>query len=147
MRTVIQALSLLLFSTLFFLATYKLPDWLPADIYLRLDPLLGMNAIFAAREIIGRALCGLPHGSLVTSHALLYFLHLSLGDYLDQSFLRLVASSVSRLGMDKFVIPSLFPICLLYVCNHPFHLWRDHSSQSSGSPLLVSVSLPVRGFS
>src|SRR4030067_538923 len=56
MRTIIQALSLLLFSTLFFLATYKLPDWLPADIYLRLDPLLGMNAVFAAREIIGRAL-------------------------------------------------------------------------------------------
>jgi len=59
MRTFIQALSLLLFSTLFFLATYKLPDWLPADIYLRLDPLLGMNAIFAAREIIGRALWSL----------------------------------------------------------------------------------------
>jgi MauM/NapG family ferredoxin protein len=56
MRTLIQALSLLLFSTLFFFATYKLPNWLPADIYLRLDPLLGMNAIFAAREIIGRAL-------------------------------------------------------------------------------------------
>src|SRR4030042_6037130 len=55
MRTIIQALSLLLFSTLFVLATYKLPDWLPADIYLRLDPLLGINAIFAAREIISRA--------------------------------------------------------------------------------------------
>ncbi len=59
MRTFIQALSLLLFSTLFFLATYKLPDWLPADIYLRLDPLLGMNAVFAAREMIGRALWSL----------------------------------------------------------------------------------------
>jgi len=59
MRTFIQALSLLLFSTLFFLATYKLPDWLPADIYLRLDPLLGMNAVFAAREIISRALWSL----------------------------------------------------------------------------------------
>jgi len=59
MRTIIQALSLLLFSTLFVLATYKLPDWLPADIYLRLDPLLGMNAVFAAREIISRALWGL----------------------------------------------------------------------------------------
>src|SRR4030066_846497 len=59
MRTVIQALSLLLFSTLFVLATYKLPDGLPADIYLRLDPLLGMNAIFAAREIINRALWAL----------------------------------------------------------------------------------------
>ena len=59
MRTIIQALSLLLFSTLFVLATYKLPDWLPADIYLRLDPLLGLNAVFAAREIIGRALYAL----------------------------------------------------------------------------------------
>jgi MauM/NapG family ferredoxin protein len=59
MRTLIQTLSLLLFSTLFVFATYKLPNWLPADIYLRLDPLLGMNAIFAAREIIGRALWAL----------------------------------------------------------------------------------------
>ena len=59
MRTIVQTLSLLLFSTLFVLATYKLPDWLPADIYLRLDPLLGMNAVFAAREIIHRALWSL----------------------------------------------------------------------------------------
>src|SRR4030043_735308 len=59
MRTIIQALSLLLFSTLFIFATYKLPNWLPADIYLRLDPLLGLNAVFAGREIIGRALWGL----------------------------------------------------------------------------------------
>jgi len=59
MRTILQALSLLLFSLLLFFATYKLPDWLPADIYLRLDPLLGINAIFAAREMIGRSLWGL----------------------------------------------------------------------------------------
>jgi hypothetical protein len=59
MRTFIQALSLLLFSTLFVFATYKLPDWLPADIYLRLDPLLGINAVFAAREVIPRALWSL----------------------------------------------------------------------------------------
>jgi len=59
MRTLIQALSLLLFSTLFVFATYKLPDWLPADIYLRLDPLLGINAVFAARELIPRALWSL----------------------------------------------------------------------------------------
>jgi MauM/NapG family ferredoxin protein len=59
MRTIFQAISLFLFSLLLFLATYKLPDWFPADIYLRLDPLLGLNAIFAAREIIGRALWGL----------------------------------------------------------------------------------------
>lgn len=59
MRTILQALSLLFFSTLFVFATYKLPNWLPADIYLRLDPLLGLNAVFAAREIIGRALWAL----------------------------------------------------------------------------------------
>jgi ferredoxin len=56
MRTFIQALSLALFSLLFFFfANYKLPDWLPADIYLRLDPLLGLSAILSAREWIGRA--------------------------------------------------------------------------------------------
>ncbi|MCX8118995.1 MAG: 4Fe-4S dicluster domain-containing protein [Desulfobacterota bacterium] len=59
MRTILQALSLLLFSLLIFLATYKLPDWFPADLYLRLSPLLGLNAILAAREIIGRSLWGL----------------------------------------------------------------------------------------
>ena len=59
MRTFIQALSLLLFSVFFVFATYKLPNWLPADIYLRLDPLLGMNAVFAAREIISRSLWAL----------------------------------------------------------------------------------------
>jgi hypothetical protein len=37
MKKRIQALSLLLFSAFFFLATYDLPDWFPADIYLRLD--------------------------------------------------------------------------------------------------------------
>ena len=59
MRTFIQALSLLLFSILFVFAAYGLPDWLLADIYLRLDPLLGLNAILAAREFIARALWSL----------------------------------------------------------------------------------------
>jgi MauM/NapG family ferredoxin protein len=59
MRTILQALSLLLFSLFLVFATYKLPDWFPADIYLRLDPLLGLNAVFAAREMIGRALWAL----------------------------------------------------------------------------------------
>jgi MauM/NapG family ferredoxin protein len=59
MRTFIQILSLLLFSVFFVFATYKLPNWLPADIYLRLDPLLGINAVIAAREIISRALWAL----------------------------------------------------------------------------------------
>ena len=60
MRTFIQALSLALFSLLFFVfANYKLPEWLPADIYLRLDPLLGLSAVLSGREIIGRALWSL----------------------------------------------------------------------------------------
>jgi len=60
MRKFIQALSLVLFSLLFFFfANYKLPEWLPADIYLRLDPLLGLSAILSAREWIGRALWSL----------------------------------------------------------------------------------------
>ena len=59
MRTFIQAVSLCLFSAFFVFATYKLPGWLPADIYLRLDPLLGINAVLSAREIIGRALWSL----------------------------------------------------------------------------------------
>ncbi len=59
MRRSIQILSLLLFSILFIFATYQLPDWLFADLYLRLDPLLNLNAIFAAREIIPRALWAL----------------------------------------------------------------------------------------
>ena len=59
MRKTIQALSLLAFTALFVLATYRLPDWLPADIYLRIDPLLGLNAVIAFREVIGRALWSL----------------------------------------------------------------------------------------
>ena len=59
MRTGIQALSLLLFSLLFLLANYTLPDWLPADIYLRLDPLLGFGAVLAGREVVTRALWSL----------------------------------------------------------------------------------------
>ena len=59
MRTVVQALSLLLFSLLFFFTNYKLPDWLPADIYLRLDPLLGLGAVLAGKEIVSRALWSL----------------------------------------------------------------------------------------
>ena len=59
MRTYIQALSLFLFSAFFVFATYGLPDWFPADMYLRLDPLLGISAMVAAREIIARALWSL----------------------------------------------------------------------------------------
>jgi len=59
MRTFSQAVSFFLFSIFFIFATYKLPDWLPADVYLRLDPLLGLSAVFAGREIIGRVLWSL----------------------------------------------------------------------------------------
>ncbi len=60
MRTFLQALSLFVFSVLFFFfANYKLPEWLPADIYLRLDPLLGLSAVLSGREFITRALWSL----------------------------------------------------------------------------------------
>jgi len=59
MKKYIQVLSLLLFSAFFFLATYQLPDWFPADLYLRLNPLLGLTAILASKEWIGRALWSL----------------------------------------------------------------------------------------
>ncbi|MEW6332771.1 MAG: 4Fe-4S binding protein, partial [Thermodesulfobacteriota bacterium] len=59
MKKTIQSFSLLLFTLLFISATYRLPDWLPADIYLRIDPLLGINAVIASREIIPRVLWSL----------------------------------------------------------------------------------------
>lgn len=59
MRTILQTLSLTLFSVLFILATYGLPSWLPADLYLRLDPLLALSALLAKKEIIPRALWSL----------------------------------------------------------------------------------------
>ncbi|MDP2840014.1 MAG: 4Fe-4S binding protein, partial [Syntrophales bacterium] len=59
MRKTVQALSLLLFTAFFALATYRLPDGFPADLYLRIDPLLGLNALLASREMIGRVLWSL----------------------------------------------------------------------------------------
>ena len=59
MRRAVQALSLILFTLLFLLATYRLPEWLPADIYLRIDPLIGLTAVIASREVIGRVLWAL----------------------------------------------------------------------------------------
>lgn len=59
MRRTIQLLSLSLFTALFLMATYRLPQWLPADLYLRLDPLLGINAVLTARQIIPRVLVSL----------------------------------------------------------------------------------------
>ena len=59
MRKAIQAASLAAFTALFVLATYRLPDWLPADLYLRIDPLLGIDALVSSRAFIGRALTAL----------------------------------------------------------------------------------------
>jgi len=58
-RAAVQTLSLLLFTLLFALANFRLPDWLPADIYLRLNPLLGLSAILAGRAWVPRAAWGL----------------------------------------------------------------------------------------
>jgi len=59
MRAASQAVSLALFTLLFALANYRLPDWLPADIYLRLDPLLGLSAMVAGRVWVPRVVWGL----------------------------------------------------------------------------------------
>ncbi|MHB8773305.1 MAG: 4Fe-4S dicluster domain-containing protein [Syntrophales bacterium] len=59
MRRAVQSLSLILFTLLFLLATYRLPEWLPADIYLRIDPLVGLIAVAASREVIPRVLWAL----------------------------------------------------------------------------------------
>lgn len=59
MRLPLQITSLSIFTLLFIWATYKLPDWLPVDIFLRLDPLVSFTAILASREIIHRVLWSL----------------------------------------------------------------------------------------
>jgi len=58
MRTFIQAVSLGLFTAFFVFATYKLPEWFPADIYLRLDRYWDSSRPFG-KKIIGRALWSL----------------------------------------------------------------------------------------
>jgi MauM/NapG family ferredoxin protein len=59
MRRAVQASSLFLFSGLFALANANPPDWMPVDIYLRLDPLLALTAMAAQREVSGRLLWSL----------------------------------------------------------------------------------------
>ncbi len=62
MRTIVQALSLVLFTLLFLWTNWKLPDWLPADMHLRLYPVLGLSAVLAGREIVNRGLWSFrPH--------------------------------------------------------------------------------------
>jgi ferredoxin-type protein NapF len=56
MRIFIQALSFSIFVLLFVFTDYRLPSWIPADLYLRLDPLLGLTALLANKEIISRVL-------------------------------------------------------------------------------------------
>lgn len=56
MRRLIQFFSLTLFSLLFIWATFQIPDWLPADLYLRLDPLVALSTLLASREWIPRIL-------------------------------------------------------------------------------------------
>lgn len=56
MRAILQGLSLFLFTLFFIFAAYGLPEWLPADVYLRLDPLLAITALLAQKEYIARAL-------------------------------------------------------------------------------------------
>jgi len=59
MRIFIQALSFSIFVLLFVFANYRLPPWLPADLYFRLDPLLALTAVLAQKEVISRVLWSL----------------------------------------------------------------------------------------
>jgi len=116
MKTIFQALSLLLFTSLFLLATYAMPDWLPADLYLRLDPLLGLGAVLARKEIILRVFwsLGLVGATLLVGRffcAYICPLGASL-DFLDRLFFRKKAhrefSQNRSLRKAKFFLLFLF---------------------------------------
>lgn len=92
MRIFIQALSFSTFVLLFGFANYRLPQWLPADLYLRLDPLLGLTAVLAQKQVISRALWSLPilGATLVFGRFFCGYV-CPMGaalDFLDYSFLR-----------------------------------------------------------
>ena len=116
MKAFFQTLSLLLFTALFLLATYTIPDWLPADLYLRLDPLLGLGAVLARKEIILRVL-----GSLILIGATLlvgrffcaYVCPMGASiDFLDRLFFRTKSRreipQAKSLRKGKFLILILF---------------------------------------
>lgn len=117
MRTTVQALSLALFTLLFALAGYGLAEWLPADIYLRIDPLLGLAAVLAGREWIARALAGvilLALTALIGRFFCAYVCPLgAILDFLDRPLFRRVRRPPirveSRLRQVKYV--ALF-VCL-----------------------------------
>lgn len=131
MKTAIQALSLFLFSLFFLFAAYGLPEWFPADLYLRLDPLLGLNAVLAAREVIGRALWSLitlgitlvvgrffcayvcPMGATIDFFALLFFRKRRASPSLREATLRKV----------KYTLLIVFLACALV--GLPLVYWMD----------------------
>jgi len=131
MKTSIQALSLFLFSLFFFFAAYGLPEWFPADLYLRLDPLLGLNAILAAREVIGRALWSLitlgatlvvgrffcayvcPMGATIDLFDLVFF----------RKKKRLPLKKDALLRKTKYVLLTVFIACALV--GLPLVYWMD----------------------
>ncbi|HDQ41068.1 MAG TPA: 4Fe-4S binding protein [Desulfonatronum sp.] len=73
-QRLIQAISLFCFLALLWLAAFPLPDWAPVDAFLRMDPLVLLGTVFAARSwipglglsflilaataILGRFFCG-----------------------------------------------------------------------------------------
>jgi MauM/NapG family ferredoxin protein len=117
MKSVAQALSLLLFTLLFASANYRLPDWLPADAYLRLDPLLGLSAILAGREIIRRALWSLILIAATLAIGRFFCAYLCpLGatlDFLDPLFFR--KTTRQRLHLDASLRHTKYIILIVFL--------------------------------
>lgn len=116
MKKYIQGLSLLLFTTFFFLANYSLAEWIPADLYLRLNPLLGLTAVLASKEVIGRVLWSflLVGATLVIGRFFCAFI-CPMGasiDFLDPLFFRKVKRSGpkadSGLRKVKYILLLIF---------------------------------------
>ncbi|HDQ45719.1 MAG TPA: 4Fe-4S binding protein [bacterium] len=59
-RRISQILFLLFFFVLFLLAAYPYHSVIPSELFLRLDPLLGLTTSIAARRIIGKTLIAIP---------------------------------------------------------------------------------------
>lgn len=58
-RRISQIVFLVLFFVLFFLATYPLTSKIPVDMFLRMDPLLGLTSTIAARSVFFKIFPGL----------------------------------------------------------------------------------------